>query len=47
MVVATYTINDARKQKVSFAGPYYVARPAVEQTITHRVATPINWRNAD
>jgi glutamate transport system substrate-binding protein len=25
MVVATYTINDARKQKVSFAGPYYVA----------------------
>ena len=25
MVVATYTINDARKQKVSFGGPYYVA----------------------
>ncbi len=25
MVVATYTINDARKQKVSFAGPYYIA----------------------
>ena len=25
MVVATYTINDARKEKVSFAGPYYVA----------------------
>lgn len=25
MVIATYTINDARKQKVSFAGPYYVA----------------------
>jgi glutamate transport system substrate-binding protein len=25
VVVATYTINDARKQKVSFAGPYYVA----------------------
>ena len=24
-VVATYTINDDRKQKVSFAGPYYVA----------------------
>ncbi|MFJ9523314.1 glutamate ABC transporter substrate-binding protein [Kitasatospora sp. NPDC101801] len=23
--VGTYTINDARKQKVSFAGPYYVA----------------------
>ena len=25
MVVATYTINDARKQKISFAGPYYIA----------------------
>ncbi len=25
MVVATYTINDTRKQSVSFAGPYYVA----------------------
>jgi glutamate transport system substrate-binding protein len=25
MVVATYTINDTRKQRVGFAGPYYVA----------------------
>ena len=25
MVVATYTINDTRKQTVGFAGPYYVA----------------------
>ncbi len=25
MVVATYTINDARKKVVAFAGPYYVA----------------------
>ncbi|MGE3255739.1 glutamate ABC transporter substrate-binding protein [Pseudonocardia sp.] len=25
MVVATYTINDARKEKISFAGPYYIA----------------------
>ena len=25
IVVATYTINDERKQKVNFAGPYYVA----------------------
>jgi len=25
MVVATYTINDARKQRIDFAGPYYVA----------------------
>jgi glutamate transport system substrate-binding protein len=24
-VVATYTINDARKQRIGFAGPYYVA----------------------
>lgn len=26
IVVATYTINDARKQRIDFAGPYYVAR---------------------
>jgi glutamate transport system substrate-binding protein len=25
LVVATYTINDTRKEKVDFAGPYYVA----------------------
>jgi glutamate transport system substrate-binding protein len=25
MVVATYTINDTRKERVGFAGPYYVA----------------------
>jgi glutamate transport system substrate-binding protein len=25
MVVATYTINDKRKERVSFAGPYYIA----------------------
>ena len=25
MIVATYSINDARKEKVSFAGPYFVA----------------------
>ncbi|GIJ26940.1 glutamate-binding protein [Micromonospora qiuiae] len=25
LVVATYTINDERKQKVGFAGPYYLA----------------------
>ena len=25
LVVASYTINDERKQKVSFAGPYYIA----------------------
>jgi len=26
MVVATYTINDTRKQRIDFAGPYFVAR---------------------
>jgi len=25
MVVATYTINDERKERITFAGPYYVA----------------------
>ncbi|MEX2659481.1 MAG: glutamate ABC transporter substrate-binding protein [Acidimicrobiales bacterium] len=25
MVVATYTINDSRKEQIAFAGPYYVA----------------------
>src|ERR671916_2283580 len=25
MVVATYTINDTRKQRITFAGPYYTA----------------------
>jgi glutamate transport system substrate-binding protein len=29
MVVATYTINDKRKQRVDFAGPYYSAGQAV------------------
>lgn len=29
MVVATYTINDTRKQSISFAGPYYVAGQAI------------------
>ena len=25
MVVATYTINDERKERITFAGPYYEA----------------------
>ncbi|GAA0936987.1 glutamate ABC transporter substrate-binding protein [Pseudonocardia zijingensis] len=29
MVVATYTINDTRKQRVTFAGPYYEAGQAL------------------
>ena len=39
LVVATYTINDTRKQSISFAGPYYVAGQAIlvkadDKTIT-------------
>lgn len=29
LVVATYTINDERKQRVGFAGPYYVAGQSI------------------
>ncbi len=29
LVVATYTINDARKEKIDFAGPYYLAGQAL------------------
>lgn len=29
LVAATYTINDTRKQKVAFAGPYYVAGQSI------------------
>ncbi len=29
MIAATYTINDTRKQKVGFAGPYYVAGQSI------------------
>jgi glutamate transport system substrate-binding protein len=29
IVVATYTINDTRKQRISFAGPYYEAGQAI------------------
>ena len=29
LVVATYTINDARKERISFAGPYYVAGQSI------------------
>jgi len=39
IVVATYTINDERKQRIDFAGPYYIAGqhimvPADNTTIT-------------
>jgi len=29
LVIATYTINDTRKQRIAFAGPYYVAGQAI------------------
>jgi glutamate transport system substrate-binding protein len=29
LVIATYTINDARKQKVAFAGPYFTAGQSI------------------
>lgn len=29
LIAATYTINDARKEKVGFAGPYYVAGQSI------------------
>ena len=29
LIAATYTINDTRKQKVAFAGPYYVAGQSI------------------
>ena len=29
LIAATYTINDARKQKVGFAGPYYIAGQSI------------------
>jgi glutamate transport system substrate-binding protein len=38
MVVATYTINDARKQRVDFAGPYYIAG---QQIMTRKGDTSI------
>ena len=39
MVVATYTINDERKERITFAGPYYVAGQQImvaadDETIT-------------
>ena len=38
-IVATYTINDTRKEKVSFAGPYYVAGQSL---LTLKSNTDIN-----
>jgi glutamate transport system substrate-binding protein len=43
MVVATYTINDKRKQAVDFAGPYYVAG----QDIMVRKGNPLGIAGPD
>ncbi|MGH9268796.1 MAG: glutamate ABC transporter substrate-binding protein [Acidimicrobiales bacterium] len=49
MVVATYTINDARKMRVGFAGPYYVAGQDImvrEGNTTIRSVTDLNGKKA-
>ncbi|HEX5204518.1 glutamate ABC transporter substrate-binding protein [Paractinoplanes rhizophilus] len=40
VVVATYTINDERKQKVNFAGPYYVAGQDLLVPVSSTIAGP-------
>lgn len=47
MVVATYTINDARKQVVDFAGPYYVAHGDImvkSENTTIRTVADLNGK---
>lgn len=39
MVVATYTINDKRKERISFAGPYYEAGQQIMTTKDNTVIT--------
>ena len=43
IVVATYTINDTRKQVVDFAGPYFVARQDImvktDDNVDHDAST--------
>ena len=43
-VVATYTINDDRKTKVGFAGPYYVPSPARRASTARRSAPRLGRR---
>jgi glutamate transport system substrate-binding protein len=40
LVVATYTINDERKKKVNFAGPYYVAGQDLLVPVASTIAGP-------
>lgn len=47
LVVATYTINDKRRQQVSFAGPYYVAGQSLMVKSDNNVITgPESLRGA-
>jgi len=39
LVVATYTINDARKERITFAGPYYVAGQQIMTAADNTVIT--------
>ena len=45
MVVATYTINDARKQLIDFAGPYYVAGQDIMVKVSDNTIKGINDLN--
>jgi glutamate transport system substrate-binding protein len=40
LVVATYTINDDRKTKVNFAGPYYIAGQDLLVPVTSTITGP-------
>src|SRR3954470_13228705 len=45
IVVATYTINDARKQLIDFAGPYYVAGQDIMVKVSDNTIKGINDLN--
>jgi glutamate transport system substrate-binding protein len=45
LVVATYTINDARKTRIDFAGPYYVAGQDIMVAANDNSITDVNGLN--
>jgi glutamate transport system substrate-binding protein len=49
LVAATYTINDKRKQRITFAGPYYVAgQQLMVKTDNTKITAPADLKaNAD
>ena len=49
LVAATYTINDKRKEKISFAGPYYIAgQQLMVATDNNKITKPDDIKaNAD